>query len=142
MVSMHDPTRMKAGAKRYVAVVEDDESVSRAFARLLRSAGYEPITYGSAEDFLEDTRRPRFDCLVLDFQLDGISGLELCRRLSAVNDPTPVVLITARDDPADRALAEACGCVGYFHKTDLGSEVLLGIENAIRATGSQLPQSL
>ena len=122
---------MNSECKHYVAVVEDDESVARAFARLLRSAGYEPITYPSAEAFLEDAKRPRFDCLVLDFQLQGISGLDLARRLAAVSDPTPVFLMTARDDPEDRAAAQAAGCAGYFQKTDLGAEILASIHHAV-----------
>ena len=114
----------------YVAVVDDDESVCRSFGRLLRTAGFQPITYASAEAFLADTKRPRFDCLVLDIQLGGISGLELSHRLSALNDGTPVVFITAHDDPGVRAEAEASGCAGYFRKTDPGSLVLEAITTA------------
>jgi FixJ family two-component response regulator len=117
--------------KRYVAVVEDDESVSRAFARLLRSAGYEPIAYRSAEAFLGDDKHPRFDCLVVDYQLQGISGIELAQRLAAVGNPTPIALLTARDDPDDRAAAHAAGCAGYFRKTDVGSEILDWIHMAV-----------
>lgn len=57
--------------KSYVAVVDDDASVCRSMGRLFHGAGFEPITYASAEVFLEDTKRPRFDCLVLDIQLGG-----------------------------------------------------------------------
>ena len=78
----------------YVAVVDDDESVCRSLGRLLRTAGFHPVTYLSAEAFLEDRKRPRFDCMLLDIQLGGISGLELSHRLAAVNDDTPVVFIT------------------------------------------------
>src|SRR5512137_2546387 len=89
----------------YVAVVDDDESVCRSFSRLLRIAGFQPVTYPSAETFLEDTKRPRFDCLVLDIQLAGMSGLELSHRLAAVKDGTPVVFITAHDAPEMRSQA-------------------------------------
>ncbi len=113
-------------AKRvYVAVVDDDENVCRAFARLLRAAGFQPVTYSSAEALLEDTKRPRFDCIVLDVQLQGMSGLELCERLKAVRDATPVIFITAHDDPQARAQALATHCAGYFRKTD-SAEVVLG----------------
>ena len=115
----------------YVAVVDDDESVCRSFGRLLRIAGFQPVTYSSAEAFLEDTKRPRFDCLVLDIQLEGISGLELSQRLAAVNNATPVVFITAHDDPGARAAAEASGCAGFFRKTDAGAQVLEAITRAI-----------
>jgi FixJ family two-component response regulator len=111
----------------YVAVVDDDESICRSFGRLLRAAGIQPITYASAEAFLADTKRPRFDCLVLDIQLGGMSGIELSRRLTAEGGHTPVIFVTAHDNPSGRAEAEAAGCVAYFRKTDSGAEVLEAI---------------
>jgi FixJ family two-component response regulator len=115
----------------YVAVVDDDESLCRSMSRLLRAAHLQPIMYSSAEAFLADTKRPKFDCLVLDIQLKGMSGLDLSLRLSAVNDLTPVIFITAYDDPEVRAQAEASGCAGYFRKTDSGADVLVAIRRAI-----------
>jgi len=115
----------------YVAVVDDDESVCRSFGRLLRTAGFQPVSYTSAEAFLEDTKRPQFDCLVLDIQLEGMSGLELFRRLAAVHDETPVMFITAHDAPEVRAEAEASGCAGYFRKTDSGALILEAITKAV-----------
>ena len=108
----------------YVAVVDDDESLCRSLSRLLRAGGIQPINYPSAEEFLADTKRPQFDCLLLDIQLGGISGIELARRLTAEGGHTPVIFITAHDDPETRAKAEAAGCAAYFRKTDPGAEVL------------------
>ena len=109
----------------YVAVVDDDRSVCLSFARLLRAAGIQPITYGSAEAFLADTKRPQFDCMVFDVQLGGMSGIELAKTLAARNGPhPPVVYITAHDDPQTRASAEASGCAAYFRKSESGAEVL------------------
>ena len=120
----------------YIAVVDDDQNICRSFSRLLRAAHFQAITYASAEEFLSDTKHPRFDCLVLDIQLEGMSGLELRQRLSAVNDVTPVVFITAHDDPEVRAQAIASGCFGFFRKTDSGSDVLAAIR---RVTGLPHP---
>ena len=115
----------------YIAVIDDDESICRSMSRLLRAAHLQPITYPSAEAFLADTKRPKFDCLVLDIQLQGMSGLDLSRRLAAVNDATPVVFITAHDEPEVRAQAEASNCAGFFRKTDSGADVLAAIRRAI-----------
>ena len=109
----------------YVAVVDDDQSVCRSFARLLRSAGIQPITYASAEAFLADAKRPQFDCMVFDVQLGGMSGIELAQVLAATEiRRAPVVYITAHDDPETRASAEAAGCAAYFRKNDAGADVL------------------
>ena len=111
----------------YVAIIDDDESVCRSFGRLLRAADMQPVTYNSAESFLADKKRPQFGCLLLDIQLGGISGLELAQQLAAEGKHTPVIFITAHDDPKARATAEALGCAAYFQKTDSGSEVLEAI---------------
>jgi FixJ family two-component response regulator len=121
----------------YIAVIDDDESLCRSMSRLLRAGHFQPVTYPSAEAFLDDTKRPKFDCLLLDIQLKGMSGLELSRRLSAVKHDTPIIFITAHDDPQVRAQAEASGCAGYFRKFDPGAEVLAAINRAIRMENSE-----
>jgi FixJ family two-component response regulator len=115
----------------YIAIIDDDESVCRAMGRLLRAAQLHSITYSSAESFLLDTKRPKFDCLVLDIQLKGMSGLELNRRLVAIKDATPVIFITAHDDPEVWAQAEAAGCAGLFRKNDAGAEIISAIRRVI-----------
>ena len=110
-----------------VAVVDDDESLCRSLGRLLRAADIQPVTYPSAEAFLADTKHPKFDCLVLDIQLGGMSGIELSKRLLAEGARTPFIFITAHDDAGIRTNAEATGCAGYFRKTGAGGEVLEAI---------------
>jgi FixJ family two-component response regulator len=115
----------------YVGVVDDDESLRRALARLLRAAGMRPITYASAEAFRAAVKPPRFDCLVLDVHLPGMSGLDLRNRLVAEGVATPVLFVTAHDDPRAREEALAGRCVGYFRKTDAGDEILDAIRRAV-----------
>lgn len=113
---------MSSASPTYVAVVDDDQSIRRSFARLLRAAGIQAITYDSAEAFIADTKHPQFDCVVLDVQLGGMSGIELGRLLATAR--TPVIYITAHDDPETRASAESAGCAAYFRKSDSGADVL------------------
>ena len=115
----------------YVAVIDDDPSVGRSVGRLLSALGIYSIAYTSAEAFLADTKRPKFDCLLLDIQLGGMSGPDLARRLAAAGSVTPVIYITAHDEPESRAEALATGCAGYFRKTDSGSELFEAIRRAI-----------
>ena len=114
----------------YVAVVDDDESVCRSFSRLLRAEGMQPVTYLSAEAFLADTKRPKFDCLVFDIQMSGMSGIELHRELNSSGSRTPVIYITAHDEPGTREEAKAAGCVAYFRKTASGEAVIEAIRRA------------
>jgi len=116
----------------YVAVVDDDESYCRSLGRLLRAADFQPVTYASAESFLADVKHPRFDCLLLDVELGGISGLELHRRLAAVGSTTPVIYISAHDDPATRHAARSAGCFAFISKVEPSDVLLRAIASAIR----------
>jgi FixJ family two-component response regulator len=122
---------MSSTSNIYIAVVDDDESICRSLSRLMRAARFQTITYSSAEAFLSDSKHPKFDCLVLDIQLGGMSGLDLARRLAAVKDDRPIIFITAYDDPAMREQAEAIGCAAYFRKTESGADVLAAIRRAV-----------
>lgn len=123
---------ISSSAPVYVAVVDDDASLCRSLGRLLRAAGLHPIPYDSAEAFLADAKQPRFDCLILDVQLGGMSGIELGRKLVAQGGYAPFIYITAFDDAETRAEAAASGCAAYFLKTDAGADVL----DAIRRLAS------
>jgi len=127
---------MENPTSTYVAVIDDDQNLCRSVGRLLNAAGIHSIAYNSAEAFLADTKRPQFDCLLLDIQLRGMSGLELGQRLAASGSKTPIIYITAHDDSERRAQALATGCAGYFRKTDPGSELLGAIRRAIASRPS------
>jgi FixJ family two-component response regulator len=114
-----------------VALIDDDESVRRSLERLLRAAGMQSFAYPSAEIFLADDHRPHLDCLLLDVQLEGLSGIELRSQLIASGDRTPVIFITAHDEPGTRKQALAMGCAAYFRKTDPGHAVLAAIRQAV-----------
>jgi len=122
---------MNSSQRIRVAVVDDDESLCRSLSRFLRAARFEPIAYPSAEAFLADAEHPKFDCLLLDVHFDGMSGLDLSHRLAALKDSTPIVFITALDDPHVRVQAESSGCAGFLRKTDAGEDVLAAIRRAV-----------
>jgi len=100
-------------------------------SRWLRAAHFQPVTYPSAEDFLTDTNRPKFACLVLDIQLKGMSGLDLSKRLRAVQDSTPIIFITAQDSSEIRAQIEESDGAVFFRKTDSGVDILAAIQKII-----------
>jgi FixJ family two-component response regulator len=107
-----------------IVVVDDDVAVLKAFARVLRAAGFDTASYSSAEEFLTAPPPRRAQCLVLDVQLGGMSGLDLQRHLRAHGSTLPVIIVTAFDDDDVRSEARAAGCAGYFDKqTDV--DVLL-----------------
>lgn len=97
-----------------IAVVEDDESLNPALERLLRSAGFEPLMFSSAEEFLESYTPNAAACLILDVNLPGLSGVDLQSKLH--HEQLPVIFITADDNPVVKVRAEKSGARGYLSK--------------------------
>ena len=130
---------MTTGIQRkvYVGVVDDDVSQRKSLARLLRAAGMQPIAYASAEDFRADVRQPRFDCLVLDVQLPGISGIELRNQLASEGIATPVVFVTAYDEYAIRAFD--IHAVDYLLKPFGAGRFETALQRARQRLGGKLP---
>jgi FixJ family two-component response regulator len=85
-----------------LGVVDDDDDVRTALARLLRSFGHEVRLFPSAETF--EAAPVAIDCLIVDVRLPGISGLELLERIQASGRSLPAVLITGDGDPRSRDL--------------------------------------
>ncbi len=119
-------------AQSVVAIVDDDTSLRRALARLLRSAGLEVALYASAEEFLESRSSGALPaCLVLDIHLTGMSGLDLLSRLRETGNHLPVLLITAHDDVQTREQAAKLGCAAYLRKPLNPSKLLQEISRII-----------
>jgi FixJ family two-component response regulator len=117
-----------------VAIIEDDVSVCRALSRFLRGAGFDTLAFSSAEVFLVSPVRDSCACLLVDVQLEGMSGPELQRRLRSAGNATPVIFITAHDDPAAEAQAIQQGCTGYIHKTEPGEAIVAALRKVLADT--------
>ena len=89
-----------------VLVVDDDPSMLRSVARLLRQSGYASLLFPSAEAFANQNDFDGALCVVLDINLgDGSMGIELRHRLKAVGSSVPVIYMTGNDTPAVREAA-------------------------------------
>jgi FixJ family two-component response regulator len=99
-----------------ICVVDDDESVRRAMANLLASAGYSPICFDSGEACLASERRAEFAFAVIDVKLGGMSGFALQQRLAASDKPLPLVFVSAFGDLAMERRALAAGATAFLRK--------------------------
>jgi FixJ family two-component response regulator len=114
-----------------IGVVDDDESVRDALGSLLRSAGYKCEVFPSAEAFLESGRLTATDCVVLDVQMPGLSGLELHLRLREMRCSVPVIFVTGHNDEELRARALKQGATALLGKP-FSDEALFGaIQSAL-----------
>ena len=110
-----------------VFVVDDDVSVRESLELLILSAGWQPETFASAEDFLERSRFDGPSCLVLDVTLPHLNGLELQKRIVDRTD-MPVIFITGYGDVPTTVRAMKAGAVEFLTKP-FGEDVL---QNAVR----------
>lgn len=99
-----------------ILVVDDDPGVRASLDRALRLEGYEVTAVGDGPSALRElaTRPP--DAVILDLGLPGMDGLEVCRRLRAAGDDTPVLVVTARDAVHDRVVGLDAGADDYLVK--------------------------
>jgi FixJ family two-component response regulator len=114
-----------------VFVVDDDASVRRGVARLLRSAGHRVETFASAHEFLERGIDAGPCCLVLDVRMPGQSGLDLHQALVAAGRRIPVVYITGNGNIPMAVRAMKAGAVDFLPKPFDDHELLEAVAQAI-----------
>jgi FixJ family two-component response regulator len=115
-----------------IAVVDDEESVRMALARMLRASSFEVSIYRSGEDFLESLKTVLPDCAVLDFQMPGLTGRDVQRALSIAKLSHPNIIVTAHDQPSLREKVLADGAVAYFTKPLRRDTLIAALDQAIR----------
>ena len=115
---------------RAVLVVDDDSALLRSLQRLLKAHGFAVRTFDSAKAFCAAANPDESLCLVLDINLNGSSGIELSRSLTASGSSVPVIFITANDSEHLRKEAADAGCLAYLTKPFASRLLLDAISNA------------
>ena len=114
-----------------VFVVDDEPSVRRSLARLLKTAGYEVEVFASAREFLEHTPSDGVGCLVLDVRMPDLNGLELQQALAKSDRSMPIVFITGHGDIPTSVRAMRAGATDFLPKPFEADELLRAIERAL-----------
>jgi two-component system, OmpR family, response regulator MprA len=127
--------------RAHLLVIDDDEQLLTALRRALAYEGYDVAVAPSGEEGLRLARDAPPDLVVLDVRLPGIDGLEVCRRLRA-GDDVPVLMLTARDEVADRVAGLDAGADDYLVKPFAVDELLARVRALLRrrtpGTGGEL----
>ena len=120
-----------------VLLVEDNADLREITTRALREAGYvvEAVSDGAQGDALAGAGG--FDALILDWMLPGLSGVEICRRLRESRDFTPIIMLTAKDEIADRIAGLDAGADDYLVKPFHVAELLARLRSIVRRNGQQ-----
>ena len=136
------PGQSKASPKSHatpiVFVVDDDISVRESLELLIRSEGWDPETFASAQEFLAHPRILVPSCLVLDVSLPGINGLELQKWVAIERTDVPIIFITGYGDVPMTVQAMRAGAVEFLTKPFSDDVLLNAIRNAIERSKTAL----
>ena len=125
---------MSAPATALVFVVDDDASVRKSLARLVKAAGYEAETFASVRDFLARRSYDGPCCLVLDVRMPGLTGLDLQEALRAAGQRLSIVFITGYRDVPASVKAMKGGAVDFLTKPVDEGTLLAAIQQAVART--------
>jgi FixJ family two-component response regulator len=123
-----------------IYIVDDDPSVRKSLARLVKAAGHRAQTFASANGFLESPREDGPGCLVLDVHLPGLSGLDLQEALSVSGRPLPIIFITGLGDIPTSVKAMKGGAVDFLPKPFEGRVLLAAIAHALELDAASRKQ--
>jgi FixJ family two-component response regulator len=124
-----------APAAPLVSIVDDDPSVRKSLARLVRAAGYEVEIFASAREFLARPPHGNPCCLLLDVRMPGLTGLELQEALATAGDRLSIVFMTGYRDIPVSVKAMKRGAVDFLTKPINKREILEAIERAVTKSG-------
>jgi two-component system response regulator MprA len=120
-----------------VLVVDDEKAVRESLERALRLEGYEVELAADGREALAAVERRRPDTILLDLMMPHVDGLEVCRRLRADGDRTPILVITARDAIAERVEGLDAGADDYIVKPFALEELQARLRALLRRTGAE-----
>jgi two-component system response regulator MprA len=118
-----------------ILVVDDEPAVREAVDRALRLQGYETELAADGAEALDALAARAPDALVLDVLMPRVDGIEVCRRLRAAGDRTPVLVLTARDAVPDRVRGLDAGADDYLVKPFALEELLARLRALLRRSG-------
>lgn len=114
-----------------VYVVDDDPSFRRSTERLIRSAGHQVQSFGTAAEFLSANVAQTPGCVVLDVRLPGLSGLDLQRELTKTGNHLPIIFMTGHGDIPMSVRAMKAGAVEFLPKPFLDEDLLEALRQAL-----------
>jgi FixJ family two-component response regulator len=118
-------------ASPIVFIVDDDVSVRESLELLIRSAGWRPETFASAQAFLARPRVNVPSCLVLDVSLPDLNGLDLQKRIAGDRTDMPIIFITGYGDIPMTVQAMKAGAIEFLTKPFEGEALLNAIQDAL-----------
>jgi FixJ family two-component response regulator len=124
-----------------VFIVDDDVSVRESLELLLRDENWKPVTFASAQEFLNHPRKRVPSCLVLDLSLPDLNGLELQKQLTVEHIDMPIIFITGHGDVPQSVQAMKAGAMEFLTKPINNDVLVSAIRGALQRSSSDLAQN-
>jgi FixJ family two-component response regulator len=121
-----------AGTSRFLAILDDDESVQAALQDLIQAEGMSALCFSSAEQFLRSGAKRKVGCLIVDIQMPGMSGIELQAHLNTELCPIPIIFLTGRGDIPLAVCAMKQGASDFHTKPVNGTSLLNSVARALQ----------
>jgi FixJ family two-component response regulator len=115
-----------------IAVLDDEEGFRRALTRLLKIHGFDVATFGTGAELIAESSRRKFDCILLDLYMPGMSGLDVLAELRWNPDAPPAIVLTGHDDPDLVKRAMALRAFECQRKPVTETTLLNAIDRALR----------
>ena len=128
--------------KNRILIIEDEESIARVLQLELQFEGYEATMVHTGTDGLLKYREQKWDLVLLDIMLPGMSGLDVLKRIRATEAHTPVILLTAKGDVEDKVKGLDLGANDYITKPFEIEELLARIRTALRFSQKSVEQKV
>ncbi|HEY7193453.1 MAG TPA: response regulator [Gemmatimonadales bacterium] len=125
-----------------VFIVDDDVSVRESLELLIRSAGWRPETFASAQEFLIHPRAPVPSCLVLDVSLPDLNGLDLQKQIAETRAELPIIFITAHGNIPMTVRAMKEGAVEFLTKPIRAEALLSAVRGAVERSAAALNEEM
>jgi DNA-binding response OmpR family regulator len=117
---------------KQILVIEDESEIARLIELHLLDAGYEVTIAGDGLVGMKLALAKSWNLIVLDLMIPGIDGLEICRRLRQRQDPTPILMLTAKSTELDRVLGLELGADDYLTKPFSVRELIARVKAILR----------
>jgi two-component system response regulator MprA len=130
------------GVAARLLVVDDEPALRETLVRAFAVEGYEVETAADGEEAVAAVEELRPDLVVLDVLMPRVDGITACRRLRALGDRTPVLMLTARDAVGDRVAGLDAGADDYVVKPFALDELLARVRALLRRTGAETSERL
>lgn len=124
-----------------ILIVEDDPTLSANISEALRAEGYQPFPFYDGLLAERTLRQQAYDCVILDVNLPGKGGFDVCREFRTHNSSTPVIILTAFNELEDKVKGFDSGADDYLSKPFFMRELMLRVASLLKRGGSTPEES-